>query len=167
MVLESFFHATIYQKDFEPGKVRTHVHSFSRPMRLAVQWIQPRADAVRREYAHTDGPPSVTMTYNYQEEAKKRQLSEAKATLRKTLAGESGDEQPDRISLEDLESARQRLIKENQSKKSYALRKAKKQLEDTFRRSRLRRRLRPVVEDLESRISKVKAILEKYDRIVI
>jgi len=107
------------------------------------------------------------MTYNYQEEAKKRQLSEAKATLRKTLAGESGDEQPDRISLEDLESARQRLIKENQSKKSYALRKAKKQLEDTFRRSRLRRRLRPVVEDLESRISKVKAILEKYDRIVI
>jgi hypothetical protein len=32
------------------------------------------------------------MTYNYQEEAKKRQLSEAKATLRKTLAGDSSED---------------------------------------------------------------------------
>jgi hypothetical protein len=77
------------------------------------------------------------MTYNYQEEAKKRQLSEAKATLRKTLAGESDDEQPERISAEELESARQRLIKENQSNESYALRKAKKQLEDTLSKKQI------------------------------
>jgi hypothetical protein len=77
------------------------------------------------------------MTYNFQEEAKKRQLSEAKAALHKTLAGESDDEQPERISLEELESARQRLIKENQSNKSYALRKAKKQLEDTLSKKQI------------------------------
>ncbi len=106
-------------------------------MRLAVQWIQPRANAVRREYTYADGTPGVTMTYNYQEEAKKRQLSVAKATLRKTLSGEYDDEQTDRISLEELESARQRLIKENQSNKSYALRKAKKELEDTLSKKRI------------------------------
>jgi hypothetical protein len=35
------------------------------------------------------------------------------------------------------------------------------------KRDQTQRQLGPVVEDLESRISKVKAILEKYDRIVI
>lgn len=72
------------------------------------------------------------MTYNYQEETKKRRLSEAKATLRKTLAGESDDEQPERISPEEMEAVRLRLVKENQSNKGYALRKAKKQLEETL-----------------------------------
>jgi hypothetical protein len=77
------------------------------------------------------------MTYNFQEEAKKRQLSEAKAALYRTLSGESDDEQTDRISLEELESARQRLIKENQSNKGYALRKAKKQLEETLSKKQI------------------------------
>ena len=132
-----FLYGTIYQKNFEPGKVRTHVHSFSRPMRLAVQWIQPRANAVRREYTHADGPPGVTMTYNYQKEAKKRQLSEAKAALYRTLSGESDDEQLERISLDELEAARLRLVKENQLNESYALRKAKKQLEDTLSKKQI------------------------------
>ncbi len=130
-------YGTIYQKNFEPGKIRTHVHSFSRAMRLAVQWIQPRADAVRREYTHADYTPGVTMTYNYQEETKKRRLDDAKTALRKTLAGESDDEQPERISLEELEAARLRLVKENQSNKGYALRKAKKRLEETLSKKQI------------------------------
>ena len=104
---------------------------------MAIFRIQSHANAIRRKHAHTDGPTGVTMTYNYQEEAKKRQLSEAKATLHKTLSGESEDEQPERISLEELESARQRLIKENQSNKSYELRKAKKQLEETLSKKQI------------------------------
>ena len=79
----------------------------------------------------------MTQNYNYQSEAKKRRLSEAKATLRKTLAGESNDEQPERISLEELEAARLRLVKENQSNKGYALRKAKKQLEETLSKKQI------------------------------
>lgn len=130
-------YGTIYQKNFEPGKIRTHVHSFSYSLRLAVQWIQPCANAVRREYTHADYTPGVTMTYNYQEETKKRRLDDAKTALRKTLAGESEDEQPERVSLEELEAARLRLVKENQSNKGYALRKAKKQLENTLSKKQI------------------------------
>jgi hypothetical protein len=79
----------------------------------------------------------MAQNYNYQSEAKKRRLPEAKATLRKTLACEYDDKQPERISLEELEFARQRLIKENQSNESYALRKAKKQLEDTLSKKQI------------------------------
>ena len=79
----------------------------------------------------------MAQNYNYQSEAKKRRLSEAKATLRKTLACESEDEQPERIPLEELEAARLRLVKENQSNKSFALRKAKKQLEDTLSKKQI------------------------------
>jgi|GEM_PF-2956508 hypothetical protein len=77
------------------------------------------------------------MTYNYQEETKKRRLDDAKTALRKTLAGESDDEQPERISLEELEAARLRLVKENQSNKGYALRKAKKRLEETLSKKQI------------------------------
>ncbi len=79
----------------------------------------------------------MTQNYDNQSEAKKRRLSEAKATLHKTLAGESDDKQLERISLEELEAARLRLVKENQSNKSYALRKAKKELEDTLSKKQI------------------------------
>lgn len=71
------------------------------------------------------------MTYKFLVEQRKRRLSEARAALKRTLSGES-NANIELISPEELEAARLKLIKENSSRGSYALRKAKKQLKDTL-----------------------------------
>lgn len=74
------------------------------------------------------------MTYNYKQESRKKRLSEAKAALKHTLSGESEDNQTERLSRDELEEARLKFVKENESGGGYALRKAKKQLKDTLDR---------------------------------
>jgi hypothetical protein len=81
------------------------------------------------------------MTYKFKNEIKKRQLEEAKAELKKTL---SGKEELEQTRVEELEAARLKFIKENAGDESYALRgesyalrKAKKKLEQTLSQNQI------------------------------
>jgi hypothetical protein len=78
----------------------------------------------------------VKMTYKFLVEQRKRRFGEARAALKRTLSGES-NANIELISPEELEAARLKLIKENSFGEGYALRKAKKQLEETLSKKQI------------------------------